>query len=417
MAKDGGERLPRTGYDAIVVGARCAGSPTAMLLARKGYKVLVVDREKFGSDTLSTHMVHPPGIAALKRWGLLERLTATGCPAIEKYSFDFGAVRISGHPRPVDGVETAYGPRRTILDKLLVDAAAEAGAEMRDAFTVEDVVIEDGRVTGIRGHTRDGKTVTERARVVIGADGRNSLVAKAVKPEQYNEKPPLESGYYTYWSGVPTDGFEVFIRPDRGGAFIPTHDDLTLVVVGWPYSEFSANRHDVEGNYLKALELAPELSERIRAGKREAPFRGGAVPNFFRKPFGPGWALVGDAGYNKDPVTAMGINDAWRDAELCATALDEWLLGVRAFDEAMADYQRTRDTEAMPMYEFTTQLATFDPPPLEMQQLLGAAASNQEAMDGFVSVMANTMPVPEFFSEANVGRIMAGAANKVGVSG
>jgi 2-polyprenyl-6-methoxyphenol hydroxylase-like FAD-dependent oxidoreductase len=398
-----------TQYDAIVVGARCAGSPTGMLLARKGYKVLVVDRERFGSDTLSTHIVHPPGIAALERWGLLDRLIATGCPPVPKYTFDFGPIQISGRPRPVHGVDTAYGPRRTILDKLLVDAAGQAGAEMRERFTVEDIVLEGDRVTGIRGHGHDGKTVTEHARVVIGADGRHSFVAKKVGPEKYNEKPPLMCGYYTYWSGLPTDGFETFIRPERGFALIPTHDDLTVLVMGWPYAEFEANRGDVEGNYLKTLELAPVVAERVRAAKREAPFRGAPIENFYRKPFGPGWALVGDAGHTKDPITGMGINDAWHEAELCTTALDEAFTGARDFDEAMGDYQRTRDEDSLPMYELTTNLATLAPPPPELQQILGAAAGNQEAMDAFVSMLASTMPVPEFFSEENVGRIMSAA--------
>jgi 2-polyprenyl-6-methoxyphenol hydroxylase-like FAD-dependent oxidoreductase len=171
----------RTEYDAIVVGARCAGSPTAMLLARKGYRVLVVDKATFPSDTISTHLVHPPGVAALQRWGLLDRLVATGCPPIGVYSFDFGPFTLAGAPGTDEG-PLAYGPRRTVLDKLLVDAASEAGAEVREGFTVDDVVIEAGRVTGIRGHGRGGKTVPERARVVIGADGRHSLVARAGRP-------------------------------------------------------------------------------------------------------------------------------------------------------------------------------------------------------------------------------------------
>ncbi len=186
-----------------------------MLLARKGYKVLVVDKATFPSDTISTHLVHPPGVAALKRWGLLDRVLATGCPPIDTYSFDFGPFTISGAPG-TDDSPVAYGPRRTVLDKLLVDAASEAGAEVREGFTVEDVVIDDGRATGVRGHSKGGRTVTEQARVVIGADGLHSLVARAVRPEQYNEKPKLLAAYYTYWSGLPTNGrFETYSRPDR----------------------------------------------------------------------------------------------------------------------------------------------------------------------------------------------------------
>jgi flavin-dependent dehydrogenase len=398
-------------YDAIVVGARCAGSPTAMLLARWGYRVLVVDRATFPSDTVSTHIIHPPGVAALERWGLLERLEATGCPAAGKYSYDFGPFTIAGSPQPTNGVSVAYGPRRTVLDNLLVDAASEEGAEVREAFTVDELLFDDGRVIGLTGRSH-GKRVTDRARVVIGADGRHSLVAKAVRPHQYNEKPQLEVMYYTYWSGLPTDSFEAVIRPGCGWGVIPTHDDLTMVVTGWPYAEFEAIRRDIEGRYLKAFELAPAFAERVRAAKREARFVGTAITSFFRKPFGPGWALVGDAGYNKDPVTAWGISDAFRDAELCASALDEWFSGSRPFEDAMGDYHRIRDEHSFPMFELTCGFATLEPPPPEMQQLLAAVQRDQEEMDAFVSVMAGTLPVTEFFAPANVDRIVTAAAHR-----
>jgi flavin-dependent dehydrogenase len=297
-----------------------------------------------------------------------------------------------------------------VLDKLLVDAAAEAGAEIREGFAVEDVLIEDGRVAGIKGRSTGGETVTERAKLLIGADGRYSVVADTVRPEQYNERPPLLAGYYTYWSGLPMDGrFETYIRERRGFAAAPTHDGLTLTVGGWPYAEFEANKKDVEGNFLKMFDLAPEFAERVRGAKREAPFAGAPVANFFRKPYGPGWALVGDAGYNKDPITAQGITDAFRDADLCAIALDQTFTGARSFDDAMGEYQRTRDQHVLPMYEFTCQLATLEPPPPEMQQLFGAIHGNQKAMDGFVQMNAGTISPAEFLSPENIGSIMATA--------
>jgi flavin-dependent dehydrogenase len=399
-------------YDAIVIGARCAGSPTAMLLARKGYRVLLVDKASFPSDTMSTHLVHPPGVAALERWGLLEELEATGCPPVEHYSFDFGPVSVSGSPQPIDGVARAYGPRRTILDKLLVDAAAEAGAEVREGFTVEEIVMDDGRVTGIRGHSKGGKTVTEKAKVVIGADGKHSLVAKAVEPEAYNERPSQLAMYYAYWSDLPVSGFETTIRAEnrRGWAALPTHDGLTCMPFGWPVEEFKANRRDIEGNFFAAMDLAPEFADRVRGAKRESKFTGSAeLPGYFRKPFGPGWVLVGDAGYHKNPITAMGINDAFRDAELVAGALDDAFSERRPFDEGMAEYQQTRDAAAMPVYEFTCEFASMEPPPPEMQQLIGAMQGNQEAQDAFISVQAATLPAPEFFAPESVGKIMAAA--------
>jgi 2-polyprenyl-6-methoxyphenol hydroxylase-like FAD-dependent oxidoreductase len=393
-----------TTYDVIVSGARCAGSPTAMLLARKGYRVLLVDRVTFPSDTISTHLVHPPGVDALTRWGLHDRLAATGCPPITRYTFDLGPV-LTGSPG------TAYGPRRTVLDKLLVDAAAEAGAEVREGFTIEEIVMDGETVTGIRGHGSDRRTVREQARVVVGADGRHSRVAAAVEAPTYNERPAAAATYYAYWSGVPADGLEVYIRPDRAVACLPTHDGLTLVIVGWPVVEVEANRADVGGNYVKTLELVPELAARVKAGRRQSRFFGTAdLPGFFRKPYGPGWALAGDAGYHKDPCTAQGISDAFRDADQLAEALDDALSGRRPYEEALADYQHRRDEHVLPMYDLTCGLATLEPPPPEVRALLAAAAGTPDAMTAFVQMIAGVLPVPVFFGPENVERILSQAA-------
>jgi flavin-dependent dehydrogenase len=404
-------------YDAIVVGARCAGAPTAMLLARRGYRVLVVDRATFPSDTLSTHLIHAPGVAALDRWGLLDDVVATDCPPIETYSFDFGPVTISGTPRPHDGtsITVAYAPRRTVLDKILVDAADHAGAEIREGFSVDDILFDDhGTVVGIRGRDAAGTTVTEPARVVVGADGWNSRVARAVQADRYNERPMRQTSFYTYWSGLHVDGMQTYIRPDRGWGMISTNDDLTLLVLGWPQAEAAAYKGDVEANYLKTLELIPDVAERVNDATREARFAGGSVPNFFRKPYGPGWALVGDAGYTKDPITAQGISDAFRDAELCTAALDQAFCGERSFDKAMGTYQETRDAHTLPIYEFTTQLATLEPPPAEVQQLLGTIQGNPDAMSAFISVIAGTLSPVEFFDPTHIQHLLAGTAPSPG---
>jgi flavin-dependent dehydrogenase len=400
-----------TPYDVIVVGARCAGSPTAMLLAQKGYRVLVVDRATFPSDTVSTHLIHPPGVASLERWGLLDAVRASGCPPITTYSFDFGPIKISGSPRPFDGVSEAFGPRRTVLDKILVDAAAGAGAEVREQFIVQAIVTDDdGRVTGISGHDAGGAPVSEQATVVIGADGRYSLVAKAVEPEPYHERPALEGNYYTYWSNLPVEGFEVYARLYHGWGVMPTNDDQTLVIAGVAHALFDDYHHNVESTYFSLFDSAPEFAERLRGATREARFAGtGDLPNYFRKPYGPGWALVGDAGYHKDPITAFGITDAFRDVELLVDALDQSFTGSRPFDDAMHDYQQQRDEAALPMYELTCQFAAMEPPPPERQALFGAMHGHQEAIDDFVSVMAGTLPPPDFFNPDNLGRIMAQA--------
>jgi flavin-dependent dehydrogenase len=300
-----------------------------------------------------------------------------------------------------------------VLDKILVDAAADAGADVREEYAVDEVLMEDGRVTGIRGHDKGGSSAVDRARVVVGADGRHSLLAKAVSPETYHEKPMLLCGYYSYFSGVDVTRFETYARNYRGFAAWPTNDGLTLVVGGWPYREFEANKSDVEKHWMAMLDQEPSFAARVRAGKREEKFYGTPVPNYFRKPYGPGWALVGDAGYNRDYITAFGITDAFLQAEQVATALDQWFLGAK-YDDVMGRYQKARDDRALPFYEFTTQIATQDPLPPQLQQLFRAMAGNQEAMDAFARMNAEVLSPAEFFSEENVGRIMAAAGGATG---
>ncbi|AWZ03610.1 MULTISPECIES: NAD(P)/FAD-dependent oxidoreductase [unclassified Streptomyces] len=384
-------------HDVIVVGGRCAGAPTAMLLARLGHRVLLVDRATFPSDTISTHLIHPPGLAALERWGLLDRVVETGCPPIDTYAFDLGPFTITGSPAG-EGFDASYAPRRTVLDEILIDAAAESGAEVRQGFTVEEILTDGDTVTGIKGHGKDGRTVTEYARFVVGADGLHSSVAKAVGAVGYAEKPKINAYYYTYWSGLPMRGtFEAYDRGDRAFAAWPTNDDLTLLICAWPMRDFEANRADVEGNYRATLALAPAFAERVSAATRAERFLGMAIPNYFRKPYGPGWVLVGDAGYLKDPITAQGIQDAFRDAERCARALGDTLDGRQPFDEAMRATQEARDAQVMSMYEFTAEFATLEPPPPEMEQLLLAVSQSPSAQDEFARVTAGVTPPEVFF--------------------
>ena len=425
-------------YDAIVVGARCAGSPTAMLLARKGYRVLLLDRATFPSDIMSTHFIKQAGVTRLQRWGLADRLAATGCPPVPATLLDYGDFALRGIPTPAPGMSTvAYAPRRTVLDALLAEAAVEAGAELRQGFVVDELLMDGDQVIGVRGHDREGGApVTERARIVIGADGRHSLVARAVNAPRYKETPPLECGYYSYWSGVPATDIEIYVRERRLILIFPTHHGRVCAMVGAPIDEFPAFRADIEGFFFRGLDLVPALAARVRAGRREERWTGTAdLPNFFRKPYGPGWALVGDAGYHKDPATGEGISDAFRDAELLAEAIDAGFSGLMApgvseaeppigglgasetaetarvppLEQALARYQRQRDAASMATYEKTLRWASHTPLPAEERALLRAISASQHDTDRFFGVTAGTVPAEEFFAPENLARIMAAA--------
>jgi flavin-dependent dehydrogenase len=393
-------------YDVIVVGARCAGSSLAMLLSSRGYKVLLLDRNRFPSDTISTHWIQESGLERLRRWGLLDRIVATGPQPIGKVTFDMGPFALSGLAPAIDGVTGPLAPRRTILDQILVEAAVQSGAELREGFMVEDLLREGDRIVGIKGHD-SGATARERATIVVGADGVSSLVARKVDAPAYNEIPTLIAFYYSYWSGVENRGIEMYPRERRGIGLIPTNDGLTLVGVAWPHGEFRSLRNNLEENLWKGFQMVDGLEERLRAGGREERIVGTASqPNFFRRPYGPGWALVGDAGYNRDAITAQGISDAFRDAELLAGALDQAFRGEAQMSEALAGFTRKRDQAVKPMYDFTLQMASMEPPSPEMAALFQAISNDPEATSRFLGMFAGTVGVEEFMAPANLASIM-----------
>ena len=405
-------------YDAIIVGARCAGAPTALLLARRGLKVLLVDKAMFPSDTISTHILWPHGAEMLGRWGLLPRLANTGLrPICRRMRFDVGPFALHGTiPDANDGMG-GFCPRRTVLDHLLVQAAAASGAEVREGFTVDDVLVSDEAVVGIRGRARGMQPIEERARVVIGADGVSSFVARAVRAPEYDARPVAACGYYSYFSGVEQGDIELYVRDHHAFGGAPTNDGLHLVMVNWPASDFRAVRSDVDSRFWRALESAPDFAGRVRRGRREERWYGTAgVPGYFRKPYGKGWALAGDASYNRDPITAQGISDAFIDADQLAPALAASLSGEGRFDELMSAHESARNQRVRPMYEFTAQLAALEPPPPEMRALFGALRGNQDATNAFLSAITGAIPLPEFMSPDNITRIRAAAAD-VGVHG
>ncbi|MEO8611253.1 MAG: NAD(P)/FAD-dependent oxidoreductase [Chloroflexota bacterium] len=393
-------------YDAIIVGARVAGSPTAMLLARKGYRVLLLDRATFPSDTLSTHQLQLPASLMLKGWGLLDKIQATNPGAARHVVFDMGDVFLEGTFPDVEGINAVHSPRRTILDKILVDAAVDAGAELREGFIAEELIWEGEHVVGIRGRTIQGSAVNERARIVIGADGRHSLVAKAVNAPVYNQHPVLTCGYYGYWEGVPLKGGEMYRRGARILGIWPTNDHLTMIYVAWPIAEFDNFRADVEGNYQATIDLVPGLAERVRAGKRVGRISGaGDIPNFYRKPYGPGWALVGDAGFVKDPVTGTGISDAFRDAQLLADGVESAALG-RDPTKALSDYEQKRNAASKPYYDLTIDSARMTPFAPEQVRLMNALADDPALTQKFFGLITGLVHPADLLSPKKVFHIL-----------
>jgi 2-polyprenyl-6-methoxyphenol hydroxylase-like FAD-dependent oxidoreductase len=397
-------------YDVIVIGARCAGASTAMLLARKGYRVLILDRARFPSDLPQGHFIHQQGPARLQRWGLLEAIKASGCPGVESCTYDIGDFPLTGVGLVRDGVAVGYGPRRKVLDQILLDAAVNAGAELREACAVEGFLSDGERIVGVRGRGPNGTLFTEHAAITVGADGRNSRLAQTVHAPVYEDVPTLMCYSFSYWSGVELRALCVYARGDRALFGFPTHDGLFAVFHGAPISELRLMRANIESHFTASLARAPSLAEHLRAGRREERFYGAAdLPNFFRKPYGPGWALVGDAGHHKDPYLALGVSDALRDAELLSDALAEALSGQSPFDVALARYESRRNEAARPMYRETLDCARFAPVPAQAYELRAALRSNPEDTRHFFMARFGLMPRESFFNSQNIQRVLQAA--------
>jgi flavin-dependent dehydrogenase len=369
----------------------------------------LADKASFPSDIISGHLIWQPAVARLKRWRILGKVRQSGAPALIGITPDAGDFALQGFVPSFDGVSEAFCVRRTILDKILLDSAREAGAEVRERFLVRELCSDGDRVRGIRSHNPGGARITETARIVVGADGPHSLVARLVRAQEYGVKPALSWIYMSYFSGINLKSTDLFLRDHCFGGAQPTNDGLTVVFCTGPHEQFHAFRSDIEGNFFRSLD--PWLAEQARAAKREERFTGMAdLPNFFRRPFGPGWALVGDAGYDRDPITAQGISDAFRDAELLADAIDAGFSGRRSLDAALADYEAQRNAAVREMYQMTRELAALGPVPPETRQLLAALQGNEADSGRFFGTTAGTVPISEFFQPANLRRIIDGAA-------
>lgn len=378
-------------YDAIVVGARCAGAPAALLMARAGYRVLLLDKSAYGSDTLSTHLVHQPGVAALARWGVLERVRASGCPPLERTIYEVADIRIDGYAGGIAGQRAKFAPRRRVLDALLVDAAVDAGVEFRERCRVTGLVWDEaGRVVGVQGRHGD-RTFTEGARLVIGADGMRSAVAQLVAAPYSVQDPLMTCAYHTYWHDVPADGVELYERPGGWVAAVRTNDEATLVQAYFPQSRFEEIRTDARRAYEEQIRAtAPALYERLRGREPVERLHGsGDQQNFFRQATGPGWVLVGDAGHHKDSITARGISDAFGQAESLVGEIGSALGGdPAALDAALARFAEDRDATLAPGYQATLSVARLAPPHQQRLALLRAVQSDPELVATYLDVVA-----------------------------
>jgi flavin-dependent dehydrogenase len=314
-------------YDVVVVGARAAGAATAMLLARQGLRVLAADRGAYGTDTLSTHALMRAGVLQLARWGLLGRIEAEGTPRVSRTVFHYEDEVVDIPIKARDGVPALFAPRRTVLDRVLVDAAVEAGAAVRHRVRVADLVRgRNGRVEGVVVEDADGGRRAVGARIVIGADGMRSTVASLVGAPVTRQGRHASGVLYGYWSGLEVDGYQWHWGRDSAAGTIPTNGGQVLLYAGLSARRFAEEvRADIPACYRRILrESSPGLAARLADARLDGTIHGfPGHPGYLRRPWGPGWALVGDAAYFKDPITAHGISDALRDAELLALAVGE----------------------------------------------------------------------------------------------
>jgi flavin-dependent dehydrogenase len=344
-------------YDAIVIGARCAGASTAMLLAREGLRVLLVDRAPPGTDTLSTHALMRGGVLQLHRWGLLTEIAGV-TPAVRSATFHYADDAITVPIKPRDGIEGLYAPRRTVLDGALVAAARSAGAEVAFGAAVVDLLRDRrGRVTGVALARADGGRTAVAGGIVVGADGLRSRVASLAGAAVEREGRHAAAIVYGHWSGLAVAGYDWHYRPGVSAGAIPTNDGRTCLFVAMPRRRFAEELpRGLAALYERVLaEAAPGYARALPGARLEArlwPFAG--TTGLVRRAWGPGWALVGDAGMFRDSITAHGITDALRDAELLGRAV------IEGTDRALAAYQAARDDAALGMFQISDAIASFE---------------------------------------------------------
>ena len=391
---------PHHTYDVVVVGARVAGAATAMLLARQGFDVALVDRADLPSDTLSTHALARGAIVQLDRWGLLDEVLASGAPPVRSAAFVLPDVRIERELRVRAGFDFVVAPRRYILDAILLRAAEEAGVTVQTGVSVTGTVADpSGQVTGVTLRDRDHRASVLSARRVVGADGLRSRIARSVGAKIIEERPSSSSVSYTYVAGLDADGYEFHIGDRSFAGVFPTHDGEANVWMCLPDDGARVTEPDRELGYLSRLQAAaPSLAERVAAAHITAPIRTSLEnPNVVREAAGPGWALVGDAGAHRDPITGHGITDAFRDAELLARRIGHFLRGSLSEGDALAAYQFERNIAMAPIFDVTWRMSQYPSIDefVELQKRLAALVDDEATW------LAERPRLPELASAAS----------------
>ncbi|MET7296749.1 NAD(P)/FAD-dependent oxidoreductase [Streptomyces griseoloalbus] len=380
-------------YDAIVVGARCAGAATAMLLSRMGYRVLLIDRASFPSDTMSTLYIHQPGIALLRKWGLLDAVAEAGTPKLTRLTYATQDVTVHGPIPALGDVDGTYAPRRHILDQIVVDAAVAAGTEFRDRTKVVGLLRDGDRVTGVRLRTAGGREAEERAHLVVGADGMRSTVARLADAAHDRSDPLMTCVYYGVWENLEAH-FEFYERPGNWISVIPTNDARTVVSTYFPQASFSTVRKDPMTWFEAGVRhTAPGLHERMAQARQVERLRGtGEQRNFRRRPFGPGWCLVGDAGCHKDTITARGITDAFIQADLLVNSAGRFLQEATLLDSALANFAKKRDQVLAGPYRTALEVARLEIP-ASRTAMLKIISESPCFTESYLAVLAGIKPL------------------------
>ena len=401
--------------DVVVVGARCAGSAAATAFARAGRKVVALDRVAFPADTISTHLIWPGGVAEIAALGALERVEALGAPPMPTAFAAGSGLEISGGYTAVDGIDYALCVRRPGLDAALVETARAAGAEVREGVRVTDLVWEGERVAGVRYRDGDDREHELRAALVVGADGRRSTVARLVGAESpYRVKPSGRACFYSYWEDAAAGNWRSIaaqwrVGRELGTAF-PCDDGLVLVLLQPPAERADEFRSDLEGAYRATIEAMPGLAARLGGARLAQKVRSATgIESYFRRSSGPGWALAGDAGHFKDPVTAQGIRDALRYGRLLGEAAAPVLGEPAALDAHLRAWERERERDCLAIYQWTNGLAAGEAmSPLEVE-LYRLASGDPELARGLLDVFSRVRSPSAYLRPSLVARLMVSA--------